>query len=333
MKKTFVTVFVSVVAASVLISGCSVQRGTVPNHPPNTDTDVATFGFNVMHGRLMSQIVSAFLWPVGWSEKEYEIKVGKINQASRDMNEANIVNVLAKRIAITTLWNQFLDLKCVDEKFLIDLTEDELYTLDEVVFSEDRWVLVPEVEPGQPGYDLFSVSQKCRQNQDQRVQLDNEIADFQSSMDEDGSKVKEAKELIAAELGDENAIEIDQNGVIVEFSAEGSPFIRVSNFNGSGVTQRSNRGENRIKDVSFVKNRLWFTVPGVGEHEGTDYRFLLERIKNQGSYKKRVRDDYGQVREISIDIAVFKGDFQMIVGGKVVRSGAAQILGLLESAY
>lgn len=333
MKKTF---FMTLVLAAVLVIGCSVERGSVPHNPPNTDTDVSLFGFKVLHGRMRSELASLFLWPESWNEKDYELKVGKINRASAEMNAAIITNVLAKRMEINRLWYEFISLEkpeksCRSEKFLMDLTEDELFALDEIVFSDDRWVSIPEVEPEDPGYDLYTAFQECRTNQALRVQLDAEINEFLASMDEEGSKVKEAKELIAQELGEENSIPLNQDGVLIEYLPTGEANIRVTNFNNSGITQRSNRGENRIKNVILYKNRLAFTIPGVGESAGTEYNVLLERVQNLGTFQKYTRDDNGAIRKVNVDLAQYRVTLEQISeAGK--RTGAGQIIGLLEEA-
>jgi len=331
MKKIFLMALFSAVVLGV---GCSVERGQVPHNPPNTDTDANLFGFKVLHGRMRSELASAFLWPVNWSERDYEIKVGKINRASAEMNAAIIENVLAKRMEINRLWYEFISLEnpernCRSEKFIMDLTEDELFALDEIVFSDDRWVPMPEVGPEDPGYDLYTAYQECRANQAQRVQLDAEINAFLMSMDEEGSKVKEAKELIAQELGEENSIPMNQDGVLIEYMPNGEVMIRVTNFNNSGITQRSNRGENRIKNVRLYKNRLSFTIPGVGDSAGKEYNLLLERVQNLGTFQKYVRDDNGDIRKVNVDLAQYRITVEE-VAGSIKRTGAGQIIGLLE---
>ncbi len=317
-------------ATAAFITGCSVKGGSVASNPPKTEVDMSQFGFTVTKGRLKSEIVSALMWPTKWSEKDFEIKVGKINKASKAMNDENIENVLRKRSRIRTLWYQFLDEKCVSETLLKDLTEDEKFTLDEMIWSDDRWVEVQAAEPNKPGYELYMKAQLCRTNQDQRVKLDSEISEFQSKMDEDGSKIKEAKKLISEELGDENSITLNQQGFSFELGANGENLIRVRDFNQSGITQRSDGGEFPIKDVTVVKNRVWFTIPGVGPNAGKEYRFELERVKNLDSSFKRTRGDNGEIRQLFVDLALFKGDFKLIEYGAVVRKGAAQVLGFME---
>src|SRR5262249_11396904 len=158
------------------------------------------------------------------------------------------------------------------DKFVMDLTEAEIFALDDIEFSDDRWVSIPQVQPGQPGYEIYEASQKCLNNQARRMQLKAEISEFQSTLDQDGSKMKEAVELIAREIGAENSIPVANDAFMIEFLADGNVQIRVTNFNKSGITQRSYKGEHPIRDVSFRKNRLYFTIPGVGENAGTDYR-------------------------------------------------------------
>lgn len=334
MKKAFL---LTLVLAVFLAVGCSVQQGSVPNNPPNTDTDVSLFGFRVNQGRVRSELASAFLWPISWKEKDYELKVGLINKASADMTVAVVMNVLAKRIEILRLWYEFISLEdaersCRSEKFLMGLTEDELTALDEVIFPDDRWVPVPEAVPGEPGYELYAAFQECRANQAMRVQLDMEVNQFLMSINDDGNPVKEAQLLIAKELGVENSIPMNADGFIFEYGPNGKVSIRVTNFNNSGITQRSDRGDNRIKNVLLYKNRLYFTIPGVGEYAGVEHNFALERVQNLGSFQKYVRDDEGKIRKINVDLAHFRVTLEQ-VKGSVRRAGSGQIIGLFEEAY
>jgi hypothetical protein len=331
-----------ILAFSVFALGCSVKRGSVPNNPPDTQTHVETFGHKVTEGQFSSDMASALLWPLSWDEKAYEANINEINTASKKLNQTFIKNVTLKIRKKQAIWKDFVESSCIENYIVLD----NKMTLEDARRGGPRewkrkkdWKLPTPVAPDQPGHSEYLELQagydKCWQNQQDRKAIDAEISEFQTSLADEKSEINVTKGMIAARLGLENLPMIEQNKNEFIFGEDGSVIVRLFNFNGSGVEQKSDETEKpelAIRDVKMVKNRLSFVVPGVGENAGIDFRFELERGHNVLSYENdgsvpETADEFG-VRK-SVDLAIFKGKLLKLKGGKVVQKGAAQFTGNL----
>jgi hypothetical protein len=328
-----------ILALSVLAAGCSVKRGSVPNNPPDTQTHVEVFGHNVTQGRFSSTMASALLWPTAWDEKAYEANIREINTASKKMNEANINNVVLKGQKKLALWKTFVADGCIENYINIgSMTPNQARRGGVKEWPTKKWKKPTVVAPDQPGYSDFQTAQsgfdKCWSNQVERKAIQAEVEDFQTQLSDEKSEINVAKSMIAEKLGADNLPAISQGANEFIFGSDGQVTIRLEGFNGSGITQKTDeteKPETAIRDVKFVKNRLSFVVPGVGENAGVDFRFELERGYNILSFERdeKVPDTVDEYRVVKVDLALFRGKLFKLVGGKVVQKGAAQFTGEL----
>jgi len=359
MKKKLISVVVlSGLAAAI---GCSVKGGAVDRHPPVIEPRVMTYG--VTYGKMEGPTVSAMMWPQNWTEKETEQRVFTINRASMLITKYG-AEIWDLGNSIDDKWDDFIEHDCI-KKFgdpdidfcsqpvkKSSLTEEPTEPTPEETYEpcKEGKISFKTIDPAAPEYkELLS----CQANQDDRVDLHSKVDRYNANTEEQPDMEKNSVAML------KQIIERAAPGASIEINSKASSLVinnprtnpgapsvvvTIAGFNqekDSTLLQTSGPADpndpTRIHDVSIDGNMrtVKFTVPDLKSWDEaakkyrTEYAFNLSRIANSSETTQKTKPTGEAVPRR--DFAVFKGDVNKLVDGKVVQKGSGQIFGELKA--
>lgn len=356
-KKLISTVVLSGLATAI---GCSVKGGSVQKNPPVIESQVMSYG--VTYGSMEGPTVSAMIWPQNWSEKETEQRVYTINRASMFITKygAEIWDLTNK---IDDKWDDFIDQDCIakfgdadanfcsqpaKKKSLIDAPTPE--PTPEYDPCKEGQIIFKPIDSAAPEHTKFLA---CQKNQEERLGFWQKIARY-NEVTEEQPDLKDNSIAMLKQI-----IERAAPGASIEINGKASSLVinnpranpdapavivTIAGFNqekDSTLLQTSNPTDpndpTRIHDVSIDSNMrtLKFTIPDLKSWDEAakkyhvEYAFNLSRIANSSESTQKTKPTGEAVPRR--DFAVFKGDVNKLVDGKVEMKGSGQIFGELKA--